>query len=344
MESDVVKGYDFNKGLDYGKLFESYRFCGIQATNMAYAIDEINKMIKWRLVDEPIKEDEDEELRKPEARSKVRATIFLGYTSNMISCGMREILRYLCEHKMVDCIVTTAGGIEEDFMKCLADSYIGDFHLKGSSLRDAGINRIGNMLVPNNNYCLLEDWLMPLVDKMYVEQKEKGTIFSPSLIIDRLGEAINNKDSVYYWCHKNKIPVFCPALTDGSIGDMLFFYTYKHDDFIVDILSDLRKLNKISMSAKKTGMIILGGGIIKHHICNANLMRNGADYSVYINTGIEYDASDAGASPDEAVSWGKISSGCKPVKIFAEASLVFPVIVAETFVKHKDLALSLIHI
>lgn len=53
-------------------------------------------------------------------------------------------------------------------------------------------------------------------------------------------------------------------------------------------------------------MIILGGGVIKHHINNANLMRNGADFSVCINTAAEYDGSDAGARPDEAKSWGKI--------------------------------------
>jgi deoxyhypusine synthase len=53
-------------------------------------------------------------------------------------------------------------------------------------------------------------------------------------------------------------------------------------------------------------MIILGGGIVKHHICNANLMRDGGDYAVYINTGQEFDGSDTGARPDEAVSWGKI--------------------------------------
>jgi deoxyhypusine synthase len=47
-------------------------------------------------------------------------TIFLGYTSNMISCGMREYIRFLVQHKMVDCLVSTAGGIEEDFIKCLA--------------------------------------------------------------------------------------------------------------------------------------------------------------------------------------------------------------------------------
>lgn len=48
---------------------------------------------------------------------------------------------------MVDCIVTTAGGVEEDFIKCLADTFIGDFHLRGSQLREKGINRIGNLFV-----------------------------------------------------------------------------------------------------------------------------------------------------------------------------------------------------
>ncbi len=58
-------------------------------------------------------------------------------------------------------------------------------------------------------------------------------------------------------------------------------------------------------------MLIVGGGLIKHHVCNANLMRNGADWSVFINTSSDYDGSDAGARPDEAISWGKISIKAK---------------------------------
>ena len=62
----------------------------------------------------------------------------------MVSCGMREIIRYLCQHKMIDCIVTTTGGIEEDFMKCFSEFYLGDFALKGEVLRKQGLNRTGN--------------------------------------------------------------------------------------------------------------------------------------------------------------------------------------------------------
>ena len=57
---------------------------------------------------------------------------------------------------MIDCVVATAGGIEEDFIKCLAPTFLGDFSLPGRDLREKGINRIGNLLVPNSNYVKFE--------------------------------------------------------------------------------------------------------------------------------------------------------------------------------------------
>lgn len=334
-KGNKVKGHDFNEAFDYSELFSSYKTFGLQATNLALAIDQINQMIKWRLSDEPVVPDD--EVTLPAERKQIRCTIFLGYTSNLVSSGVRSAVCYLCQHKMVDCVVTTAGGVEEDLMQCVGESFVGGEDVGGGELLRGGVGRCGNILTPKGNYERLKEWLLPIIDAMYKEEKE-GAYYTPSDIIDRLGKEIGDKRSIYYWCNMNKIPVFCPGLTDGVIGDALYLYSFKHADFVIDILADLKKLNKIVFAAKKTGAIILGGGVIKHHICNANLMRNGADYSVYINTGIEYDASDAGATPDEAVSWGKIKSEAKPVKVYAEASLVFPIIVAETFLKHKDLA------
>lgn len=258
--------------------------------------------------------------RDPETGDKT--TIFLGYTSNMISSGLRGIFRYLVEHKHVSCIVTTAGGIEEDFIKCLGDTYMSSFSAKGSELRAKGLNRIGNLMVPNANYCAFEDWVVPILDKMLEEQEaSKGTEdeinWTPSKVIHRLGKEINDERSVYYWAYKNDIPVFCPALTDGSLGDMLYFHTFKTSpqQLKIDIVEDIRRVNTIAVRAKRAGMIILGGGVIKHHIANACLMRNGAEYAVYINTAQEFDGSDAGARPDEAISWGKIKPGADHVKV-----------------------------
>ncbi|SCU84798.1 LAMI_0C08922g1_1 [Lachancea mirantina] len=358
----VPEDYTKIEGIDYTKpeatdmrasdLIGAMKNMGFQASNVGRGCEIIDKMRSWR--GKHIDELEEHQRKGSfDDDGYQKTTIFMGYTSNLISSGLRETLRYLVQHKMVSAIVATAGGIEEDLIKCLAPTYLGDFALKGGPLREKGLNRIGNLLVPNDNYCKFEEWIVPILDKMLEEQEkyvsEQGSscfdansevdspMWTPSKLIDRLGKEINDESSVLYWAHKNQIPIFCPAITDGSIGDMLFFHTFKSSpkQLRLDIVSDIRKINSLSMEASRAGMILLGGGLIKHHIANACLMRNGADYAVYINTGQEFDGSDAGARPDEAVSWGKIKAEAESVKIYVDATVVFPLMVAATFASGK---------
>ncbi|OIW27662.1 Deoxyhypusine synthase [Coniochaeta ligniaria NRRL 30616] len=326
-EAQKVEELDFNKfkgrPITAEDLYNGMKHMGFQATSVGEAIRIINDMRAWR---------------DPETGEKT--TIFLGYTSNMISSGLRGIFRWLVEHKHVSAIVSTAGGIEEDFIKCLGDTYLSSFSANGADLRKKGLNRIGNLVVPNDNYCAFEDWVVPILDKMLEEQEaSKGTEneinWTPSKVIHRLGKEINDARSVYYWAYKNDIPVFCPALTDGSLGDMLYFHTFKTSpqQLKIDIVEDIRRINTMAVRAKRAGMIILGGGVIKHHIANACLMRNGAESAVYINTAQEFDGSDAGARPEEAISWGKIKLDGDHVKVYVEATTCFPLIVANTFAK-----------
>ncbi|KEZ41865.1 Homospermidine synthase (spermidine-specific) [Scedosporium apiospermum] len=209
----------------------------------------------------------------------------MGFQASSIAEAVRII-----NDMHVSCIVTSAGGVEEDFIKCLGDTYMSSFSERGAELRRKGLNRIGNLIVPNANYCAFEDWVVPILDKMLEEQEETKNSeepikWTPSKVIHRLGKEINDERSV-------SSP---KALT-------------------IDIVQDIRAINTISVRAKRAGMIILGGGVVKHHIANACLMRNGAEHAVYINTGQEFDGSDAGARPDEAVSWGKIKIGADHVK------------------------------
>lgn len=329
----TVLGYDFNSGIDYHKLFQSFLHSGFQATNFGRAVEEINKMIACR--EEPMKQTDNLDVSETIA-VRNNCTIFLGYTSNMASCGVRETIRYLVEHRLVDCLVTTAGGAEEDLIKCLAPTYLGDFHLKGRDLRLKGINRIGNLLVPNNNYCKFEDWVMPILDTLLEEQKTQGTNWTPSKIMARLGKEIGDKTSIAYWAAINHVPIFSPALTDGSLGDMIYFHGIRNPGLKVDIAEDLHFMNQLSKKSLNTGMLIVGGGLVKHHICNSNLMRNGANFSIFLNTANEFDGSDSGARPDEAVSWGKIKLDALPVKIYGEASIIFPLLVGETFARHQQ--------
>lgn len=300
-----IEGYDFDNGTDYSKLIKSFSSMGMQASHFSSAVEITNEMIKSK------------------------AFIFLGYTSNMVSSGNREIIRYLVKHKKISVLVTTAGGIEEDFVKCLGDFFLGDFRASGAELRKEGVNRIGNIFVSNNRYCEFEDWVQPILEEIYLKRK----MITPSELIWELGEKLNDERSIYYWAWKNKIPVYCPAIQDGALGDNIYFFNSKHEDFVIDIVKDVKMFNDLTVGLKKSGVIILGGGVVKHSILNANMLRNGADYSVYINTAPEYDGSDSGALPEEAVSWGKILPNARSVKVFGDATILFPLLVAESFAR-----------
>lgn len=170
---------------------------------------------------------------------------------------------------------------------------------------------------------------------MLDEQSSKDVKWTPSKVISRLGKEIKDESSYLYWAYKNNIPVFCPGLTDGSLGDMLYCHAIKSGGLNIDIVQDIRSMNGEAVHAglRKTGMIVLGGGLPKHHICNANMMRNGSDYAVFINTAQEFDGSDSGALPDEAISWGKIRGSAKTVKVHCDATIAFPLLVAATFAR-----------
>ncbi|MDI6721620.1 MAG: deoxyhypusine synthase [Candidatus Aenigmarchaeota archaeon] len=310
-EGVKIKGYDFSKPFDINKFLDAYGTTGFQASHVKAAIDIIKKM------------------------REEKVTIFFGYTSNMVSSGLREAIAYLAKKKYVDVIVTTAGGVEEDIIKCFKPFILGSFRLDGKMLREKGINRTGNILVPNDRYIEFEEFMKPFLKKLYDEQKKTEKIITSTEFIRRLGKEINSESSILYWAYKNGIPVICPAITDGSIGDMIFFFKHECPNFKIDITDDIVTMSNLALDAKETGAIILGGSLPKHHIMNANMMREGTKYTVYINSAIEGDGSDSGALPEEAVSWGKAAPNPCHVKIWGDATIIFPLVVAGAFMDEK---------
>ncbi|MBI5797864.1 deoxyhypusine synthase [Candidatus Woesearchaeota archaeon] len=306
-----IKGYDFNQKFDLSKFLQAYNSTGFQASNLGKAVDIVKNM------------------------QRENATIFLGYTSNMVSSGIRDIITYLVKEKQVHALVTTAGGVEEDIIKCLKSFHLGLFEVSGRSLFEKGINRTGNIFIPNDRYLYFEKFINPFLDRLYKEKK----IWTVTEITRELGKEIakekNCEESILYWAYKNEIPVFCPALMDGSFGDLVYFMKQRHSDFQIDMTEDSKKIIDFALQAEKTGAIILGAGVAKHFILNANIFREGLDYAVYINTAEEYDGSDSGANPEEAITWGKIKTDAAHVKVHADATLVFPLLVAGSFAAKK---------
>jgi len=250
---------------------------------------------------------------------------FLSFTGNLVATGTRGVFKELAKRKLVDVMVTTCGTLDHDIARSWKQYYKGSFVMNDTKLREEGINRLGNVLVPNDSYgIIIEEKMQTLLESLW---KEGVKEVSSSQFCREMGLRICNESSILYWAARNNIPVFVPGITDGAVGYQTWLFSQDHD-FRLNLLKDSGQLNDIVYTAKKTGALLVGGGISKHHTLWWNQFRDGLDYAVYISTADEWDGSLSGARPREAVSWGKISEKAKRIMIEGDASLILPIMVS----------------
>jgi len=253
-----------------------------------------------------------------------KCTVFLSFPACIISTGTRGVIRKLVEEKLVDVIVTTCGTLDHDLARVWKKYYHGDFQMDDADLHKQGINRLGNILIPNDSYgIVLERKMQPILDELYEEGKKS---LSSRQLAHEFGKRITDKGSILYWAARNDIPIYVPGITDGAFGSQLWLFSQRHSDFNIDILKDEQELSDIVFTSKKAGALMIGGGISKHHVIWWNQFRNGLDYAVYLTTAEEYDGSLSGARIREAVSWGKVKERAKYVTVEGDATITLPLL------------------
>lgn len=258
---------------------------------------------------------------------------FFSFPSCINATGTRGVVKDFIRRRMFDIIITACGTLDHDIARIYRDYYHGSFMMDDRELRDKGINRIGNVLAPNESYgVILEKKIMQFLKKVAEIKKEISThelVWEFGRLIDEDPEAQERKEeSIVYWCWKNKIPMIVPGITDGSVGYQIWQFSQDHN-LKIDLMGDEKLLSDKVWQAKKSGALIIGGGISKHHVIWWNQFKQGGlDYAVYISTAVEWDGSLSGARPREAVSWGKIGKDAKFVNIEGDATVLLPIVYA----------------
>jgi deoxyhypusine synthase len=249
---------------------------------------------------------------------------FLSFTGNLVATGARGALKELVRRRLVDVVVTTCGTVDHDVARSWKDYYRGSFVMSDARLHQRNVNRLGNVLVPNESYGLIiEKKIQGLLQALWEEGARE---VSSAQLCSEVGKRVCNESSILYWAAKNGIPVFVPGITDGAVGYQTWLFSQDHD-FKLNLLKDSGQLSDIVFSAKKSGALLIGGGISKHHTLWWNQFKDGLNYAVYISTADEWDGSLSGARPREAVSWGKINQKAQKIMIEGDASLILPIMV-----------------
>jgi len=303
MLKDAIKDYEFSKEMSVDELVKQMeKAWGFTAGKAAVGVKILEHMVKMR-----------------------DCVKFLSFTGNLVATGTRGALKELVKRKLVDVIITTCGTLDHDMARCWRDYYRGSFIMNDAKLHEKGLNRLGNVLVPNDSYgMIIEEKMQALLENLW---KENVREVSTSQLCREIGKRICNESSILYWAAKNSIPVFVPGITDGAVGYQTWLFSQDHD-FRLNLLKDSGEINDLVFTAKKTGALIIGGGISKHHTIWWNQFKNGLDYVVYVSTADEWDGSLSGARPREAVSWGKINAKAKRTMIEGDASLILPLMVS----------------
>ncbi len=292
-----VKDLKWNKGITVKELVNNMGLVGFQSVELKKAADVIVKM------------------------KKDSAKIFLTFTSNMVTSGLRGFFAQLIDLQIADILVTTVGGIEEDIMKATGEKFIiGKFDSDDVELHEKGVNRVGNLFVKTESYMNFEDQIGPMLNTLYKKQKR----WAVSDLLREIGLMLNDENSILYQAAKNDVPIFCPAITDGGFGFHLYLFQQKHPDFIIDVVKDFGNILFTTTYDDKKGVIALGGSISKHHAILCTLLNGGAEYAVYMTTAHKTSGSMSGATTDEAKSWGKVKDDSDVATVNGDVTIMFP--------------------
>ncbi len=294
-----VKDISIKKESDIEEIFEQMsKSGGFEARNLAEGLDILTTMIPDK-----------------------KCLKFLSFIAAIISTGLRGVIKDMIKNRWFDVVITTCGSLDHDIARYFSNYKEGDFALDDKQLADQHIHRLGNVLVPMQSYGpLIEEKMQAFLEEEYkAGNKEMSTADITKMIGRHMGE-----NSLLYWAYKNEIPVIVPGIMDGAVGSQIWLFTQKHHDFKLNLTADADLLSGLIFKAKKSGALMIGGGVPKHHTLWWNQYRDGLDYAVYITTAQEFDGSSSGALVDEAISWGKVTQNAKQTTVHAEATTILP--------------------
>ena len=294
-----VKDIEISNNSSSSEIFkELEKSGGFESRNIADGVDILSNMIQ------------DEKCLK-----------FLSFIGAIISTGFRGIIRDMIKKKWCDVVITTCGALDHDIARHFSEYKEGSFTMDDKELADQKIHRLGNVLVPMESYGpLIEEKVQKILEQAYNSGKKE---MSTADINRELGKAMG-EDSFLYWAYKNEISVIVPGIMDGAVGSQIWMFAQKHPDFKLNLIDDANFLSGLIFKAEKSGALMLGGGVPKHHTLWWNQYREGLDYAVYVTTAQEFDGSLSGALVREAISWGKVTKNAKETTIHAEITTVFP--------------------
>jgi deoxyhypusine synthase len=294
-----IKHAKITHDMTVSQLVDSFSGCAFGAGRLSEAADIYREMVSDR-----------------------ECTKFFGLAGAMVPAGMRRIVSDLIRDRDIDILVTTGANLVHDIIESL-----GLHHYKGTDatddveLKHHAINRIYDVFLPEEHFAKLEEKLQPL----FREIPDKLSITE---LLSHIGSKLDDDNSILKSAYDTGVPVYCPAIQDSIIGLQAWLYR-QTKPLNVDVFADMKCLIDRCYEAKRTGVLIVGGGVPKNFILQSMLVTpKSFDYAIQLTMDRPEPGGLSGATLDEARSWGKVGENARAVTVYSDATITLPVIVA----------------
>ncbi len=251
-------------------------------------------------------------------------TNFLTIAGPMVPAGFRSLFGDLIDRGFLDALVTTGANLTHDVIESLGlHHYQGSFNVDDRRLIRAGYSRIADIFVKESSFEKLDKTVRKFLSQIPVTDR-KNIAYSD--LLARLGQMIKDDDSILHKAARKNVKIFSPGLLDSILG--LSLWSFAQTEVLqLNPITDVTNMVNMAMEADKIGVIILGGGLPKHHTLLASVLREGVDRAVQITSDRPEPGGLSGASLAESISWRKIRKGGVFVDVYGDATMCFPLII-----------------
>jgi deoxyhypusine synthase len=270
-----------------------------------------------------------------------RPTILLGLAGPLIAGGLRQVIRELVEHNLVDVVVSTGAILYQDLYQARGYAhYRGSTRADDGALRELYVDRIYDTYVDEIGFAKTDTWIGRVADEL-----TPGP-WSSRQFMDALADRIDDPLSIVATCRRHGVPMFLPALNDSSIGIGLTEHHHRgvlsgKPGVVISSIQDNYELTQIVARSPATAAFFVAGGVPKNYINDAIVTSyvfgepdHGHRYALQVTTAVTADGGLSGSTLDEAESWGKVKSGASRAMAWLEPTVSLPLLATAAIQEH----------
>jgi deoxyhypusine synthase len=270
-------------------------------------------------------------------------TIGLTLAGAMTPAGMSGIIVSMMEVGFIDFIIATGANLYHDIHFALNYELVkGDFQADDTKLFDLDIVRIYDVFLEEKMLLGTDQYIRELIEDASFPKKEMSTSDLHYLIGKHLLKKSPTPEvSILAQAAKHNVPVYTSSPGDSSLGMEIARYSLEQPDLKFNPSLDVLETTAFVAYAKENGAILVGGGSPKNFYMQTqpmlwqflNMSRGGHDYFIQITMDSPQWGGLSGATPSEAISWGKINREelQNTVVVYSDSTIAVPILFSYVF-------------